>query len=146
MRIVRKIMINKDKLIKEYIEGQINSFKVNDKEYSFKRADRVEKLLRCHGWLDEAEEAFVPYKKELSIKVNRVKSELYEILSNFKDNPLKENEDKLKDIEEDIIEVDSTGFIRLFVLEELLKLNKYKELGTRMKLELIMELGRLGYS
>ena len=60
------IPINKEELIQQYVEYKKSFFKPNFKDMN--KFDRVEKLLECHGWLSEANEAFEPYKEEIRIK------------------------------------------------------------------------------
>ena len=60
------IPINKEELIKQYINYRKDFYSPDFKDMD--KFDRVEKLLKCHGWLSEAEEAFEPYKEEIRIK------------------------------------------------------------------------------
>ena len=60
------IPINKEELIQQYIDYRKRFYSPDFKDID--KLDRVEKLLECHEWLLEAEEAFKPYKEEIRIK------------------------------------------------------------------------------
>lgn len=60
------IQLNKEELIQQYIDYRKNFFSPDFKDID--KFDRVEKLLRCRGWLSEAKEAFEPYKEEIRVR------------------------------------------------------------------------------
>jgi hypothetical protein len=133
------ITINKEELIKKYIEYKINSYKV-DFEDNLK-LDRVEKILECHGWMIEANKAFKPFKEELEKRREILKDNIIEVLKNYKDCTRFEFSKKIESLKEEIRSIDKYGHVRVEATEELFKKT---DLFFFDKALILMKLGEIG--
>ena len=133
------IPINKEELIKQYIDYKIASYKVGFEDHS--KLDRVEKILSCHGWLPEAEETFKPIEEELKKKREILKEKIIEALRNCEITTFFQLEERIKPLKEEIREIDRFGYTRIRAAEELFK---SQDLYFIDKATILMKLGEIG--
>ena len=133
------IPINKEELIKQYIDYKIASYKVGFEDHS--KLDRVEKILSCHGWFQEAEEAFKPIEEELKKKREILKEKIIKALKNNEIDTLFQLDERIKPFKEEIREIDRFGYIRVEVAEELFKNRDFYFID---KARILMKLGAIG--
>ena len=133
------LQINKEDLIKKYIDYKIDSYKVgfsNNLEL-----DRVEKILNCHGWLQEAEEAFKSFEDEIKKKREILKDNIIEALKDYKNNTVFELNKKIELLKEEVVNIDRFGFIRIEACREFFE---SVDISFLDKAQILMKLGEIG--
>ena len=133
------VPINKEELIKEYIDYKINSYKVYFKDIL--KLDRIEKILECHGWMAEANEALKPFKEEFKKRREILKDDIVEALKDCKNCASFELNEKIEPLKEEIKAIDKYGHIRIEAIEELFK---KVDLVFFDKALILMKLGEVG--
>ena len=133
------IPITKEELIEQYIDYRINSYKVGFTDNL--KLDRVEKILDCHGWLQEAEKAFKGTEKAIEEKRDLLKGKIVEALKDCDIFITFRIEESLEPLKEEIRNIDRRGHIRIWAAEELFK---QRELNFIDKAIVLMKLGEIG--
>lgn len=133
------IAISKEDLIKSYITYKINSYSVGFDDIL--KLDRVEKILGCHGWLQEAEQEFEGVKEELKSKREELRNKIVSSLKDYDLDSIYDLEDKINPLKEDIRSLDRFGYIRSEAAEDLFKLIS---LPFFDKARILMKLGEVG--
>lgn len=133
------IPINKEELIKKYIDYKINSYSVDFKDNL--KLDRVEKILKCHGWFIEAKKAFSPFEDKIKKRREILKDSIVKALKDCKSCASFELTEKIEPIKEGIKAVDKYGYIRIEATEELFK---KVDLPFFDKALVLMKLGEVG--
>lgn len=133
------IAISKEDLIKSYITYKTNSYSVGFDDIL--KLDRVEKILGCHGWLQEAEQEFEGVKEELKSKREELRNKIVSSLKDYDLDSIYDLEDKIKPLKEDIRSLDRFGYIRSEAAEDLFKLIN---LPFFDRARILMKLGEVG--
>ena len=133
------IAISKEDLIKSYITYKTNSYSVGFDDIL--KLDRVEKILKCHGWLQEAEQEFEGVKEELKSKREELRNKIVSSLKDYDLDSIYDLDDKIKSLKEDIKRLDRFGYIRSEAAEDLFKLIN---LPFFDRARILMKLGEVG--
>ena len=133
------LQINKEDLIKQYVDYKVDSYKVGFSDNL--KLDRVEKILNCHGWLQEAEEAFKPFKDEVRKKRDDLKDEIIEVLRDCEGTAFFELDKKIKSLKEEVVNIDRFGFVRIEACREFFE---SVDISFLDRAQILMKFGEIG--